>query len=43
MDRQSRVRYHLLDLCDLPGAGHYVFLRRADEVIKEMRKFIESL
>ena len=28
---------------DLPGAGHYVFLTRETEVLKEIRKFVAGL
>jgi len=33
-------RFHIVDL---PGAGHFVFLTRETEVLKEIRKFAEGL
>jgi pimeloyl-ACP methyl ester carboxylesterase len=30
-------------LVDLPGAGHYVFLTRETEVLRELRTFVASL
>ena len=30
-------------LVDLPAAGHYVFLTREAEVLKELRKFVAGL
>jgi pimeloyl-ACP methyl ester carboxylesterase len=30
-------------IVDLPGAGHYIFLTREAEVVKEIRQFLESL